>query len=670
MDDIAYFDTSKLDIRGGIFSSAGKNYSPPDEDEDVAQANGVDVATSAEDPTSAVAETPALRKRRPTKSQSMDPVGLLSTDETSAKVGLPRTDTAPAAVASGPNAKKASAISATKKWFASSTATTSNHRPTSSLSQLSIRSDGSNESMRRSLSNDKAPASSTGPVISVSMEGESSMLTVDNPASRSASALPDDLSTESLPLKGTNGTADSEENLPRDADRSISPDSATTVGKGASNASLISSIRTRDKKALQSQVNVARDNIKKWGVNFAAKRKSAMHPHLSEERDPDKPAAIYRPEMDERDDTPIRGSRPESTSASRTAVSPNRTLKERLNAAAQAAATTGTSSSPSAQARPARAGSASSSHSIPGRPALATSPKATGVDKMLGVSPPAGWTLGGGLPTTELIRDAASGSTASTPPPRPANGNSHARSASSITSTSTVHTQPSAGRSMVVPRVPRRPGEVTGIGSSNDGMIRRISSDGGEDVVRPVVQHPPPLPRRHDASASSSDHSSTGEKAEPPALPPRRSKETSRDISNDTIDDSDSSAPVPPPDAMTRSDSAPPATSAPPLPSREPTAELHPASETTSETASVAATPDEEPSTATQVPLPLSRGDSHAVTSPQSSLPDAILVDEVVPNPHDIIQPEENDPLKHDAGKTAAEEALRRLVQKDDEASK
>jgi hypothetical protein len=113
----------------------------------------------------------------------------------------------------------------------------------------------------------------------------------------------------------------------------------------------------------------------------------------------------------------------------------------------------------------------------------------------------------------------------------------------------TVMLQPSAGRGMVVPRVPKRPGEVTGLGSHpSQGMTRRISGDedgegqmgqgrvvesgkgseggsgsGSSGAATPVVAHikdvPPPLPPRK--SGEEARHAAPAIPAIPPPLPPR-----------------------------------------------------------------------------------------------------------------------------------------------------
>ena len=123
MDDVAFFDTRDKDVRGGVFSQSArhgpalttdpKQPKSPEEFESSLLANG----TSAEDPTSAVAESSASRKRngnlaRPrtlgTARPSSPPI-----DEEPEQGGftLPRTETAPATVAEPTTTPKRS------KWF-------------------------------------------------------------------------------------------------------------------------------------------------------------------------------------------------------------------------------------------------------------------------------------------------------------------------------------------------------------------------------------------------------------------------------------------------------------------------------------------------------------------------------------------------------------------------
>ncbi|RXK41609.1 hypothetical protein M231_01108 [Tremella mesenterica] len=639
MDDIAFFNTSQLDIRGGIFSSARKaSLVPRNETEEIS--DPIEISTSAEDPASATAETPALRKRRTAKSQTLSTTASLNDegDEPLVKDSISRVETAPPTLVSGHPNRKATAIQATRKWFA-----TTSHRPSSSLSHSPSSSNNPSQDnllLSRSKSSEPTPTSAITP----DPTGQTPRLSVTEPST----ALP--VST------GSSDSLDPPSSERQDLTRSSSPESNHTIGKPgvSSTATLISSLRARDKKALASQVNAARDTMKKWGVNFAAKRKAGLKPDVLDDRDPDKPAALYRPEEDEVDI-------PSSPQFKHSTESPGLSLQDRLNAVAHVTTS-----------RPMRAGSTSSQQSLSGRPALASSPKFV-TEKILGVSPPTGWTLGSGGPTTEVVKDAASGSTTTpatissiskSPMTTNSKGTSNASSVSgpgikrTQSTGPTVSMQPHAGRSMVVPRVPKRPGEVTGFGSSNSVLVQ-----GDQEVEGQHKHETDNIAVRSNSKAMASSTSrnqdndddmkrsiSEGEQVQvggieklgPPPLPPRKESHdgTSSDLlldhENDTnsenstslLSSTDARHDTKDSKTITPSHHAPP-----PLPARH-SVPIHPANEQDQIPSVIPISPSQAPSSS--FPATHSR-------SPQQDLPSAIEVDTTLPNPHDLLVEESND---------------------------
>ena len=498
MDDVAFFKTTSLDIRGAIFSSAGKKTVGPEKDllpgDEESTQPGVDVATLAEDPSSATAEIPSIRLRRPAKSQTTETKTITpptaSTDSLAAPPAagesLPRTETAPASLSSAPGARRTAAVEATKKWFASS------GKPASITSKRSTQSNESQETLPR-----PSRAGASGRPESVLSEASSVHLEHDRPVSKSVPSLVE--SGQTAPI---GEASDSASTSPRKDKKSLlslsrtsSSDLSTTrsletnddphTSARASAANLISSIRARDKQATIAQVSSAKDAVKKWGVTWAAKRRGLQGE--MDERDETKPAAIYRPPDQDLTGTGHRRI-PSDLNTNGLSKSPDgprspRTLKERLDAAAQVSTTQALSSDDHELTRHRSTSSAS------GRPSLISTSSA---DSRLGTSPPQ-WTLGSSAPTTEVAKkDVVAPNIAST---------------SSLTSTSTttsigsmVSRQPAAGRGMVVPRIPVRPGIVTGMGSSGSGsgITRRISgSDRDEELEHPAfVDATPPLPPR------------------------------------------------------------------------------------------------------------------------------------------------------------------------------
>jgi len=82
-----------------------------------------------------------------------------------------------------------------------------------------------------------------------------------------------------------------------DIDRSASP------GTAAHSASLLESFRARDKQAIAAQVSSAKSVVRKWGIDFAAKRRADFQaPAIGTgiKGQQTQPQAIYRPQEDDR----------------------------------------------------------------------------------------------------------------------------------------------------------------------------------------------------------------------------------------------------------------------------------------------------------------------------------------------------------------------------------
>lgn len=585
MDDIAFFDTSTLDIRGGIFSSAGKvvhslGTTPPVVGTDAATQPSVGISQSAEDPSSAIPETSGLRKRQPSKAQTLNTNRSLATApaDREGEARLPRTDTAPANLASVANLNKSATIQATKKWFAN------NGRPPSISSLAGISKENtSKESLsqpkRRSLETvpgrevppQNNPASGDDALITVFDEPTvvvSSEAVQGNGTEKAASLSSSRTSHETArPASTPNSTAD-------DAGSGARPHGA------ASTASLITSLRAGDKTAIQSQMTSARAAVKKWGVNWAAKRKPNIG-GLGDDADEDRSAAVYRPPDEDIDvNAGYAGGLSRSSEG-------HKTLQERLTAAAAAAA----------QANRPKSGSVSSSSpgtSAAVRPILQPSPsKASASTSSLGTSPPQ-WSLSAPAPTTGLAKDGANARHSGSTPPGSqtstrTDDNSLARQSSPRqhdrrnSSSTPVITQPMRGKSMVVPRVPRRPGEIVAIASTEAGITRRISR-GEEDILKGKDAGVPPSSLAGVGGASDSDAAAKNEVV-PPPLPARKktpasspklstmdlpeAAETCTTVQSETSRDGPSGSAVDNGLQLKRSDSAPAAATEPPeLPKR------------------------------------------------------------------------------------------------------
>ncbi|WVQ80668.1 hypothetical protein IAT38_002773 [Cryptococcus sp. DSM 104549] len=579
MDDLAFFDTSKLDIRGGIFNEAAKlkrdvkgekepSPSPP-------KNTNAELGISNEDPASAVPATASLRKRHghgktpsssldvPARPSSSASAATAATDDDVSETGITRTETAPVITSggsgvSGGNAKKAAALQATRKWFAQTGTKPPTLAAQSAMSGFKVPS--SDSLLRgRSTSSERRPESIGEGYGERGLEGNTDNRPEVAPVQVSMSTAastpdPEDSGTGGAPTPV--GKVDPREfdtlmAAARPSDASISTTSTSgttdTAHSGAaphsSTASLISSLRTRDKKAIQAQVGSAREGLKKWGVSFAAKRRGLKTEDGEHEREEHRSTALYRPpeeEEDPRDDEPLSLSLGSQSSRGQS----GRSLQERLSAVAH-----DTSASPSPLPIPERQRSSSNAS----RPSLFTSPSKS--SSSVSVSP-SRWAPASSKPTTGIARNEASvGSppTAGTPALVVGHGRRHSASQP------TVAVQPAPGRGMVVPRVPKRPGEVTGIGSnpamghgvghesksgsgsgtgSGSGSGHASSGEeGGKKAVRGNGLHedtgagvklPPPLPPRKsledrgkDASGGSAEVPLPKAKTALPPLPPR-----------------------------------------------------------------------------------------------------------------------------------------------------
>lgn len=271
----------------------------------------------------------------------------------------------------------------------------------------------------------------------------------------------------------TSSTTAITESLGTDIDRSASP------GSAAHSASLLESFRARDKQAIAAQVNTAKSVVRKWGIDFAAKRRAdfqapATGTGIKGQPVATQPQAIYRPQEDDR---------LHSSSSSTAAIpaslghSPNRTLQERLNDAAKAAAIANSTTN-----RERSHSNLSNNSSTSSRPTLLASPSKSGAVAGPSISEP-----------TFTLSDQKQKPRRESVP---------------------VLMQPSAGRGMVVPRIVKRPGEVTGLGNSpGQGLTRKISetetkTDTPENKTLEIPQResnefnrpgvPPPIPKKPD----------------------------------------------------------------------------------------------------------------------------------------------------------------------------
>lgn len=523
MDDIAFFDTASLDIRGGIFSSASKYWSDPTKaatEEAVAEeakANE-EVIASPEDVTGGGLD--GIRKRRPSKSRTLD--ATLDKDEPT--IGIARVDTAPANLDAGVSTSVQKRTSGLDKWFSPVPSVTSLiGTPDSSTSSSSTTKAATPiiQPKPRTLSS-AIPSSSTSTPTLITPSAPPSSSRDPSPSSKPQSPV-------SIPSTSSDRRTSIDTSSLASTTLGTSPVTNTDgTSPATSSAALFSAVkqfRAGDKKALQDITKTGMDGVKKGWMNFAAKRKvtplggAPASPEQQVEHRPSKPVP-YRP-MEEDAGTAYARAMGQGSSldgGERKSVVDNgvgKSLKERLDAAAHAASLASASASGSVSHSASnsistpvpmsintngrsRSGTDSSKHSTTttshtSKPSLLSSPSKISVPTLSATTPSIGdtqWTPVA-RPSATDITPADLSITSERRSMDEVVGRlsmDSIRSSGSTRQQQPVSVQPGMGRGMVVPRVPKRPGEVTGLGSSPGVGIVRTISDAGEEVLKDVVK--------------------------------------------------------------------------------------------------------------------------------------------------------------------------------------
>lgn len=544
MDDLAFFNSCDYPVRGGIFDFAAKaKRNAKGEREDTFHASERSTQDALSPSSEASSTTLRQRHQKQTVYTSTTTVPPLTpsipSSESGADTGteIVRTETAPITLpSSSASSKKAAALSATKKWFAASGA-----KPSSSVAQtltggvgqgadddnstnenLSKRSMESQEADRKIGQKGQTNWENRPEIASVEVSLSTSSHS-DIPEPVRASGI-DDVTSDSrstLGLVAPSPSKFSETSSIATSSTEAFPNVIPTdetfalphqLGMG-STSSLISSLRSRDKKALQAQMDSAKDQMKKWSVNFGAKRRSKagiIEEGGRSEKDEGR-QALYRPkeeEEDVRDDDHIPlPSQSQTHRRTTSSLSHGLSLQERLNAAAHETHATVV---PHTHSSPMLIPERQRSSSTVSRPSLLPSPSKTSSLASVGVSP-SKWTPVGGRPTTGVIKDdAASTSSNILAAQAQPMSQGHTRRQSS---SAPVSTQPTAERIMVVPSVPKRPGQVTGIGSSD--LVPSKLNEGS------AIRHD----QEEDSKLESTEDAKDELKPEPSTLPPRKNTE-------------------------------------------------------------------------------------------------------------------------------------------------
>ncbi|WVO12542.1 hypothetical protein L204_100142 [Cryptococcus depauperatus] len=476
MDDLAFFDTSSLPVRGGIFDTAAKIKRNERGEKEVPDANGV---SSQKDIGSVMSENHDVfnKKHEKRKSQTLDPgIGISSSLSLEAnipsnfsEVAIDRPEAASVSVSSNSSmaSRKTAALAATKKWFANSSS-----KPPSIASQTvngefglpKMQSETSSGSPSQGKGNEcRDRHSSIDPDIPPDRFSINSNQVTnlkehkDRSANTSVSSLEPPFISDTILKPTDTSPSTSTSSIPTTT-------SNTTTTTTTSAALLISNLKTRDREALRAQVDSAREQVKKWGVNWAARRKAGRTSVGTKEEVGNK-HALYRPPEEEKDlkDEPLSAVNKKTYNHSPQLHGDGQV---RSNFQKRLHATTQTDALSTSKPIPVQVHQRSSSRTN-------IIPLQSKTSSASSISP-SKWTPEGGKPTTSLMTDSAlplhttvdaeRSYMTTTNIPSAQLESSHTRRHSN---TSPVYTQPTMGKSMVVPRVPKRPGQVTGIGSDD-----------------------------------------------------------------------------------------------------------------------------------------------------------------------------------------------------------
>lgn len=233
MDDVPFFHTDGLDVRGGIFNVASRASAKEQEDEEEGK------SSSEQDDTEEDTDTPSTLRQRnskaPVRQNTMVPTAV---DDWAERHSMQRSETTPnlSTRKSKPKPPRSSLGKSVTPSLQSSTSTEASHididkadKPPPSVLSTTDRSD--------------ALSTSTTSVHSTDPPSPASLATTGSTRDRSVS----NVSIESDPSKLTS-------------------------------AAILNAVRARDTATIEAQVSVAKQSVKKWGVNLMKKR-NKKHGH-------------------------------------------------------------------------------------------------------------------------------------------------------------------------------------------------------------------------------------------------------------------------------------------------------------------------------------------------------------------------------------------------------
>lgn len=277
MDDLAFFDTRHLQVRGGIFDEAGKSGSVPVKaDLGPDGLEPIPTGKSGQKPVREKEEHPKRAATAPIASQSIAVQALDLSQGKSVKPAGVEADAQSLGGASTHSITK-SISENTRKWLATKTggfdSGPEDERRASEPGTPVTPAGTARRAIEKTGNGFEIKSSGTSTPVEAVDTSVESVATASQIMDR---AQDDNVALDSLPLNKS-AAAPPQTFVPRGTlpSQSVDQDNAAAAqGSAATAAALMNNLRARtaDKKALQSSVNEARDAMKKWGKNWAAKR--------------------------------------------------------------------------------------------------------------------------------------------------------------------------------------------------------------------------------------------------------------------------------------------------------------------------------------------------------------------------------------------------------------
>lgn len=249
MDDVPFFHTDGLDVRGGIFDVASRARAKDEEFEKEKESSDLEAEGGEEDSNTAAS---SLRYRSSQGVPRQSSVSPGPTDDWAERHAVQRSETTPN-LATHKSKSKLKPSSLSSPLSRTSTQTSRQSSTSTELSHVEIdKADKPPSSILSNTDRSDAVSVSTASVHSISPPSPVSLMSAD--AAR------------------------------ENRDRSVSGSTIDSDPSKLTSAAILNAVRARDTATIEAQVSVAKQSVKKWGVNLMKKRnkKGSDHDDMEE----------------------------------------------------------------------------------------------------------------------------------------------------------------------------------------------------------------------------------------------------------------------------------------------------------------------------------------------------------------------------------------------------